>query len=104
MIATRRVSKTELRRAFNNSGYFERAESGDILVTLIRQNEPDPRYRQPAGTRSQTLRYDEVRDGRLEKVAIVHQFLLADGTVNNPARRPDPKMLRVGDEVWIVER
>lgn len=104
MIASRRVTETEIRQAFNATDYFERAEVGDILVTIVRDNEPDPRYRQPPGTRSQTLRYDEVRDGRILKVAILHQFVLADGTINNAARRPDPKWVLIDGPVWIVER
>lgn len=104
MIASRRVSESLLRQAFNNTGYFERAQTGDILVTVIRDNEPDERYRQPPGTRSQTLRYDVVRNRQLVKVAIVHQFVLADGSIHNAAGRPDPKWVLIQDEVWVLER
>ncbi len=104
MTATRRVSDDELRKAFNASRYFERARDGDILVTMVRENDPDPRYRQPPGTRSQTLRYDEVRGGQLVKLAIVHQFVLPDGSINNTAQRPDPKWVLIDEEVWILRR
>jgi hypothetical protein len=104
MIASRRVTQAAIRQVFNASGYYEKANKGLVLVTLIRDNEPDARYRQPKETRSQVLRYDEVQDGRLVKVAIVHQFLLPDGTINNAIGLPDPKWLLVAGVIWIVER
>jgi len=103
-MAIRRVSEAEIRAAFNRSGYFERAEAGNILKTVVRDEEPAPEYNQPPGTRSQTLWYHEAQGGQLVRVAVVHQFLLSDGTINNRARRPDPKYLQVGGEILALER
>jgi hypothetical protein len=103
-MAIRRVTEVEIRGEFNRSGLFERAERGEVLKTTIRDAEPDPSYHQPPGTRSQTIEYHDVVDGRLVKVAVVHQFLLPNGRINNRAERPDPKYLLVDGEIWALHR
>jgi hypothetical protein len=103
-MAVRRVTEWELREEFNRSGLWERAGRGELLVTVVDEGQPDPAYGQPPGTRSQTLWYSEAGRGGLTKVAVLHQFVLPDGTINNNARRPDPKFLKVGNDIWLLER
>lgn len=52
----------------------------------------------PPGTRSQIIRYVD-DDGAF--VALIHQYLLPDGTLG-ASGRPDPKRLRVGNEIWVA--
>ncbi len=99
-----RVSETELRDRFNAAEYYEKVQAGELLATLIARRPPDPAYRQPPGTLSETWRYDAARGNRLEKVAIVHQFVLPDGTINNRSHRPDPKFLRTEDGTFALDR
>jgi hypothetical protein len=55
---------------------------------------------QPAGTRSQMLRYFRRSDGLL--MAIVHQYRLPNGSLG-ASGLPDPKWLRDGDRILIVD-
>lgn len=103
MVSTRRVSEHEIRTAFNNSGLYERAQAGELLVSIESQR-PGPAYNQPPGTASQTITYHDVIAGQLVKVAVCHAFVLPDGTINNARRRPDPKFLLVDDEVLMLQR
>ncbi len=99
-----RVSERELRDLFNACEYYEKVQAGELLATLIARRAPDAAYGQPVGTVSETWRYDATRGNRLEKVAIVHQYVLPDGTINNPRGRPDPKFLKTEDGIFIVAR
>lgn len=103
MNASRHVDEWTLRQQFNKSGLFERAQRGELLVTMD-EHDASPDYNQPLGTKSQTIHYYEVRDGRLVKLAILHQFVLPSGKINNRAQRPDPKFLLVGNEIWKLSR
>jgi hypothetical protein len=99
-----RVSETELRDRFNAAEYYEKVQAGELLATLIARRPADPAYHQPQGTLSETWRYDATRGNRLEKVAIVHQFVLLDGTINNRSHRPDPKFLRTEAGIFALTR
>jgi hypothetical protein len=82
------VSKEELRRLFNEGRYFERVESGELLISEVVLGCPSP-ANFPIGARSQMVEY-QTRQGRT--VAWVHQ----DGDeYGNPAEgsKPDPKFL-----------
>jgi hypothetical protein len=101
----RRVSAWELRAAFNATGLYERAEKGDpSLMVFVDDGVPDSRYHQPPGTTSRTWSYWEIQNGALVKLAVAHGFVLSDGRINNPAGRPDPKYLRLGDEILLLPR
>jgi hypothetical protein len=103
MVSTRRVSEHEIRKAFNASGLYERSQEGSILVTED-DGVPGAEYHQPPGTVSRTTIYTEAVNGQLIRRAVLHSFVLPDGTINNRARRPDPKYLRIGDEILLLER
>ena len=99
------VSSAELRRLFNESGYPERARSGEnMLVTPTRRGNPAPEYHQPPGTISETALYSESRGNRLVIVAMTHAFILPDGRINNPLGLPDPKYLRIGEDIYKLPR
>jgi len=100
-MATYRVTTAEIRRHFNDSGYYER---DDVLKTLKSRHPASPDFHQPPGTASETVLYSEIREGRFVSVAIVHQFVLPDGTISNSVQRPDPKWLRVGDNFYLIQR
>lgn len=101
-MSTHRVTIGQMRKIFNDSGYYERE---DILRTLKGPPTPaNPANNQPPGTMSETWLYHEIREGKLVMVALLHQYVLSDGTINNRAKRPDPKYLRIGDEVYKLRR
>jgi hypothetical protein len=89
-----RLDSFQLCKLFNETGYFERAQRGELLRTLVRAGTPGPEYNQPPGTISETWWWHESRGTRLVRVAVVHQFVLPDGRINNAVGRPDPKWFR----------
>lgn len=97
------MTAPQLRQIFNESGYQERAGQ-DILVTVSNPHTPAAEYHQPPDTISQTLTYHESRNGKLVTVAIMHQFVLPDGTINNRAGLPDPKFVRIDDDRYKLAR
>jgi hypothetical protein len=94
----RRVGETELRRIFNELGYFEAVLEGELTERVERSGQARPGAGQPAGTESQTVWY---YDGLGQKVALVHQYLLPDGSIGGSGR-PDPKRLIFHHEILIV--
>jgi len=98
-MAVRYVGSQMIRQAFNASQLYHRLLSGDLQGTL-RKDRHLSRARaanlgSPYCTRSQMLAYFDT--GQL--VAIVHQYLQPDGTLG-ASGRPDPKWLRVGQDIW----
>jgi hypothetical protein len=79
------VDHGEIRKLFNDGTYFDRTETGELLieVTDVGPSKPYP------GFRSQTVRY---RNQQGRTVAIVHQYGDEHG---NPVEgtQPDPKYL-----------
>jgi len=75
-----------------------------MLVTVTRRSQPAPEYQQPAGTVSETAMYRESRGNRLVVVALTHAFVLPDGTINNRRGLPDPKYVRIGDDIYKLAR
>lgn len=86
----RYVSRTEIRRIFNNNEYHEKVQSGEFTRELLADRHL--RRRRPSGdpfcTRSQKYAY---KDGD-KYVATVHQYLRPDGTLG-ASGLPDPKRL-----------
>ena len=72
----------------------------DALYASIYKDKPAPADAgQPPGTRTQMIKYFRQSDGAL--VAIVHRYLLPDGTIG-ASGLPDPKWLRDGDKILIL--
>lgn len=83
-----RVSLAELREIFNTN-VLPRLDK-DLIEIVSSEGPPNPRYHQPPGTLSQRVEYWESTGNSLRKVAIVHQYLLPDGTLG-ASGLPDPK-------------
>ena len=90
---TRRVEEAELRRVFNEGRFHDRLTAGELIEVIEREGTPDPRNGQPPGTVSRTSWYTKPGPGLgFEKVALVHYYLLADGSIGGSGRH-DPKRL-----------
>jgi hypothetical protein len=91
------VSKQELRQRFNEGKYWERVKSGE-LREIVRTDKPTKAAHQPSGSRSQIIAYF---DGS-RKVAIVHQYLRADGSIGGSGR-PDPNEITEDDVIYYCD-
>lgn len=92
------VTAAELRRLFRDHDFLSRAQRGELRTALVAESHPSPpRANLPLCTRSQVVAYLE----RGEKVALVHQYLLPDGTLG-ASGRPDPKRLLIDGQLYIV--
>ena len=87
---------------FNNSQLPELIERGEITPRQLRDAhlEQPERVGESYCTRGQMLRY--VDEGGTLLVE-VFQYLRPDGSLG-ASGRPDPKRMRVGNEIWRVER
>ncbi len=73
---------------FNEGHYLYRVQAGELRTQLHAEAHPSPpRAQLPPCTRSQIIAY---LDDNLIEVALVHQYLLPNGSV---AGLPDPKRL-----------
>ena len=91
---SQRITSAELRRIFNEDGFWERAQSGEFEERVLKSRHPaPPASGEPHCTESQIVCY-HLPDGT--RVALVHQYLRPNGTVG-ASGRPDPKaMLKDG--------
>jgi hypothetical protein len=89
---SQRISSAELRRIFNESRLWERAQVGEFEERVTWWSHPaPPASGEPFCTESQMVAYHETWGSR-RRVALVHQYLRADGTVG-ASGRPDPKAI-----------
>ena len=89
-LPVRLVSPDELRKRFNQGGYWALAQAGTLTTHLQRNGHPSSqRSGEPFCTRSQIVAY---HDAVGHRVAVVHQYLRPDGTIGGSGR-PDPKLL-----------
>jgi hypothetical protein len=87
----RHVAAQQLRQMFNDGKYVERVRAGELVEQVGYDHHPcPPRVNEPFCTRSQRVQYVDLRLGRT--VAVVHQYLRADGTIG-ASGRPDPKSI-----------
>ncbi len=98
-VPSREVTRHELNRLFNSGEYVERVQSGSLTTTLKRNSHrqrPTPTL--PYCTRSQIVNY---YDASGERVAVVHQFLLPDGSLGGSGT-PEPKRLWIDGVTYYV--
>ena len=92
---SRRVEPSEIRERFNESGLLERVARGDLVTVLEADRFVRAEVGLPEGTRSQMVWYLN-QEG--QKLALVHQYLLPDGSIGGSGR-PDPKQMMLNDEI-----
>jgi hypothetical protein len=75
--------------------------NGQLVPKVIRDGCPTnlSAVGEPAGTRSQFIRYS---NNAGQWVVEVHQYLRPDGTIG-ASGRPDPKRLRIRNTVYIFD-
>jgi hypothetical protein len=96
----RRISPHDIRRLFNEGGYERQVAAGALEARVLINGHPTPpRAPEPICTRSQMVGYFDA-NGR--KVVEVHRYVRPDGTIG-ASGLPDPKRLRVGDILFIVD-
>jgi hypothetical protein len=93
------VSAAELRKIFNDGRYVDLVAHGVLSEKPIREGTPSVNANQPPGTKSQVLAYLN-QDGR--QVAVVHQYLRADGSLGGSGK-PDPKKLLHENTLYILD-
>ena len=99
-----RVSATRLRNHFNASDLYRQIDSGELLPDeqLDDRHLRNPELRrdpEPFCTRHQILRYLDPSNGAI--ILETSHFLHADGTLG-ASGKPDPKRMRVGNELWLA--
>jgi hypothetical protein len=97
------VEPEEIRRIFNEQGFFERAQSGEFRVEVKKDDHLSKKgcahSGEPFCTRTQILWYlSKVSGG---PVACVHPYLRRDGSLG-ASGKPDPKYLRFQGRVLKV--
>lgn len=95
----REVTDNIIKQAFNEGQFWQRAQSGDLQASLVKDDHPRSLPKgHPLCTKSQFLVYHKP-DG--EPVAWVHQYLLPNGRLGGSGR-PDPKALVVEGLIMFV--
>lgn len=89
------MEPSEIRELFNVSDLFERVVRGDLRMVLEADRSVRAEVGLPEGSRSQMVWYLS-QEGK--KLALVHQYLLPDGTIGGSGR-PDPKQMILDDEI-----
>jgi hypothetical protein len=93
------ISAAELRQMFQTHDFLGRLERGELTPRLIRERQLTvAKPGLPQGTQSQIIAYD---DAGGVMVAVVHQYLLQDGSIG-ASGLPDPKRLLVNGLLYIV--
>ena len=94
-----------IRQRFRDSGQLaqvrQRSMSEELYEVIWSDSLAPPKAGQVAGTRTQMVRYFRRSDGAL--MAIVHRYLRPDGTLG-ASGLPDPKWLRDGDQILVLDR
>ena len=85
-----RILEPEMQRRFNDGGYWERVQSGELSAVLLEDRHPAlTAAKEPTCTHSQMISY---RDQNGNEIARVHQYLRPDGSIG-ASGKPDPKRL-----------
>lgn len=97
-LSLQRASAQELRRIFN-SLYLGPFQSGQLQTVLKKDNHPSPvKSEYPDCTRSQII---VCYDKNGQKIAIVHQYLLPNGTLGGSGL-PDPKWVLFKGKIHFI--
>ena len=95
-----RVDESDLRRLFNEEGYWQQVRAGILTARLREDGHPSPeRSGEPYCTRSQIIAYlDESGD----EMALVHQYLRSDGTLGASGMPDLKRSIRVAHDMQRV--
>jgi hypothetical protein len=94
------IPRSELRSLFNEEGFWERAQYGDLFQTVEEEGHPSPPLAgEPYCTRSQIIAY---RDDQGRQVARVHQYLRPDGSLGLSGT-PDPYEVFHDNAIYLAE-
>ena len=91
------VDAQTARQRFNALDYYGEMRRGALTALVRKAGLAETAFGFPAGTRSQTVYYMQGQT----RVAVVHQFVLPDGTLG-ASGLPDPKWLRDGTRILAV--
>jgi hypothetical protein len=87
---SQRISVWDLRKLFNDGGYWAKAQAGELCQQLMTDRHPSsPKANVPICTQSQLISYLNAAG---QEIARVHQYLQPDGTLG-ASGKPDPKRL-----------
>lgn len=93
------VTEDEIRQAFNDGQFWDKAQSGELIPATLRSNHlKRPGRKGPLCTRSELIVY---YTSDRQPVAWVHQYLRPDGTLGGSGR-PDPKRLVIEGRIMAV--
>jgi hypothetical protein len=95
-----RVTCEELRRRFNDGGYWEKAKSGLLKQVVLEENISTLLPDEVGPIRSQMVSY---RDENNQEIARIHQFLRPNGSIA-ASGKPDPKRLYEGGILYRIEK
>ena len=95
------VSPENIREMFNDGQYAAMIASGRLVATLLRHRhlQHPEQKNEPYCTHAQMIRYS-TQNGQW--VVEVFQYLRPDGSIG-ASGRPDPKRLRIGRTVFMVQ-
>lgn len=96
------IPSDELQQRFNASPYPSMIQEGILRTEIVRTSHlKNPAERdEPTCTHSQFVRYS---DHNGQWLVEVHRYLRPDGTLG-ASGMPDPKRLRIGDEIFLLDR
>jgi len=92
------VSAQFLRQRFRDLRILERFFSGELDLVINRSSLAHPARGQPPGTLTQRVIYLQGQ----RQMAVCHRYLRPDGTLG-ASGLPDPKWLRDGDRILMIE-
>lgn len=97
----KRVTPERMRTLFRNSQLPEHISQGILQPVVLKDSviQNPVAKGEPPGTRSQIIRYND-ESGRW--VVEVHQYLRPNGSIG-ASGKPDPKRLRIGGTIFIVQ-
>jgi hypothetical protein len=90
------VDAETLRRIYNDSQLWERAQSGEFEERVLSEGQPGKASAEPRDAISRRVGYFD-HTGR--QIAVVHEYVRRGGKLG-ASHRPDPKSVRVGNTIY----